>query len=70
LRIKVNKIPQSFRRRIQEALEYSRVRFNRNPEKIPEKNPGRFNTKPNQVQQGSGEGSKKGSRKDYRSVWY
>ena len=33
------------------------MRFNRNPEKLP----GRFDTKPSQVQLGSG----KGSRKDY-----
>ena len=35
----------------------SQVRFNRNPEKLP----GRFDTKPSQVQLGSGESS----RKDY-----
>jgi len=49
----------------------SQVRLNRNPEKkIGKHNPGRFDTKPSQVQQGSGEGSRKGSGKDYGSVWY
>jgi len=69
LRIKFNKIPQNFRRRIREALVQSWVKFNRNPEKLPEKIPGRLDTKPSQVQQGSREGSRKGSGKDYRSVW-
>ena len=35
----------------------SQVRFNRGPEKVPEKVPGGFGAKPGQVQQGSGEGS-------------
>ena len=43
------------------------VRFNRVPEKVPEKVPGSLGAKPSQVQQGSGEGSRKfsgeGSRK-------
>jgi hypothetical protein len=43
--------------------------FNGNPEKLSEKNPRRLDTKPSQVQQGSGEGSRKGSGKDYGSVW-
>ena len=35
----------------------SQVRFNRVPEKVPEKVPGGFGAEPGQVQQGSGEGS-------------
>ena len=66
-RIKLNKIPQNFRRRIRETLVQSQVMFNGNPEKLSEKNP-RLDTKPSQVQQGSGEGSRKGSGKDYGSV--
>ena len=36
-----------------------RVKFNEVPEKVPEKVPGNFGAEPGQVQQGSGEGSKK-----------
>ena len=65
-RIKFIKIPQNFRKKIWEALVQTQMRFIRNPEKkFGKKNPGRLNIKPNQVQQGSG----KGSRKDYGSVW-
>ena len=38
-----------------EALVQSQVRFNRVPEKVPEKVPGGFGAEPGQVQQGSGE---------------
>ena len=41
-----------------EALVQSQVRFNRVPEKVPEKVPGGFGAEPGQVQQGSGKGSK------------
>ena len=36
---------------------FSQVRFNRVPEKVPDKVPGGFGAEPGQVQQGSGEGS-------------
>ena len=44
-----------------EALAQSQVRFNRIPEKVPEKVPGGFGAEPGQVQQGSGEGPGEGS---------
>ena len=48
-----------FRTRFQEALVQSQVRFNRVPEKVPERfrrRSGAFGAEPGQVQQGSGEG--------------
>ena len=45
----------------EKALVQSQVRFNRVPEKVPEKVPGRLGAKPSQIQQRSGEGSRKGS---------
>ena len=47
--------------KVWEALVQSQVRFNRVPEKVPEKVPGGFDAEPGQVQQGSGEGSREGS---------
>ena len=65
-RIKVNKIPQYFRRRIREALVQKSSEIQQESGKNPEnKIPGKFDTKPSQVQQGS----KEGSGKNYRSVW-
>ena len=46
--------------KVWEALVQSQVRFNRVPEKVPEKVLGRFGAEPGQVQQGSGEGSGEG----------
>jgi hypothetical protein len=69
IRIKLNKIPQNFRTRTREVLVQSQVKFNRNPEKNPVKIPGRLDARPSQVQQGSGEASRKGSGNDYGSVW-
>ena len=40
----------------------SQVRFNRAPEKVPEKAPRGFGAEPGEVQQGSGEGSGEGCR--------
>ena len=40
-----------------------KFKFDRAPEKVPEKIPGGFGAEPHQVQQGFGEGSRKGSRK-------
>ena len=64
------------RRRFPDALAQSQVRFNRDPEKVPEKvwealvqsqgrfqrRSGSFGVEPGQVQQGSGTGSGEGSR--------
>jgi hypothetical protein len=69
-RIKFNKIPQNFRRKIREALVQKPSKIQQESGKNPEnKITGKFDTKPSQVQQGSREGSRKGSGKDYRSVW-
>jgi hypothetical protein len=61
-RIKFNKIPQHFRRRIREALVQSQVRFNRNPEKIP----GRLDARPSQPQQDSNDNSGEVSKPRFR----
>ena len=56
-RVRFNEVPEKVP---WEALVQSQVRFNRGPEKVPEKVPGSLRAKPNQVQQGSGEGSGEG----------
>ena len=61
-RIKFNKIPQHFRRKIREALVQSQVRFNRNPEKIP----GRLDARPSQPQQDSNDNSGEVSKPRFR----
>ena len=43
-RIKFNRDPRKFRRRIREALVQRQVKFNRVPEKVPEKIPGSLRT--------------------------
>ena len=65
--VKFNKVPEVRKvpEKVWEALVQSQVRFSsvpeKIPEKVPEKVPGSLGAKPSQVQQGSGEGSRKGS---------
>ena len=47
----------------------SQVRFNRVPEKIPEKVPGSLGAKPSQVQQISGEGCREDCGEGFGNLW-
>jgi len=57
-RVRFNEVPQKVPKvpkKVWEALVQSQVKFNRVPETVP----GSLGAKPSQVQQGSGEGSRK-----------
>ena len=55
--VRSNRVSEKVPEKVWEALVQSQVRFNEVPEKVP----GSLGAKPSQAQQGSGEGSRKGS---------